>query len=321
MTSQIEYPYSGNRHQNILNNDVENIVESLKDCFIKIKNKISYNNPLNLGSVISTNASNDEVKQLDIISNEFIIEELLKNRLVKTISSEENEDLIKANENGKYFVSFDPLDGSSNISSNITIGTIFAIYIDNNIQNKTLGESIVAAGYCLYGGSTQLVYSVKNNINPIVSLSILNNTNTFIKVGNLKIPPKGKVYAINESNKHSWLHPMYKKLTNYFIESNYTQRWVGSLVADAHRTIIKGGFFCYPSDKEKIGALRLLYEAIPFCFIFENAGGRAYIGDDLDDWRLCGFPCGNTHRKTPLLLMGQQESEVISLLQSELSKY
>ena len=285
---------------------IQSVLESLKLSFIKISKEIRNNNPLQMSNIISKNSSDDDVKKLDIISNDYIIEELLKNKYVKTIASEENPELIEGNKDGIFFVSFDPLDGSSNIDSNITIGTIFAIFIDSGIKKNTLGESIIAAGYCLYGGSTQLVYTKKNIGNSVVNLHLLNDENNFTYVNELKIPEKGKVYSINESNKYIWNNNRYKSLIDTFIKCGYTQRWVGSLVADAHRTIIKGGFFSYPSDKKQNGKLRLLYEAIPFCFILEQAGGIGYLNDNLSDWKDTKFPT-NIHEKTPLLIGGKTE--------------
>lgn len=285
---------------------IESILESLKISFIKISEEVKNNNPFQMSNIISRNSSNDEVKNLDIISNQYIIEELLKNKYVKTIASEEEPELIEGNKEGNFFVSFDPLDGSSNIDSNITIGTIFAIFIDSNIKKNTLGDSIVSAGYCLYGGSTQLVYTKKNIGNPIVNLHLLDKKNNFICVNQLKIPEKGKVYSINESNKYIWNNNRYKVLIDNFIKNGYTQRWVGSLVADAHRTIIKGGLFSYPADKKQNGKLRLLYEAIPFCFLLEQVGGIGYLNDNLSDWKETMFP-KNIHAKTPLMIGSKTE--------------
>ena len=289
---------------------IQSVLESLKLSFIKISKEIRNNNSLQMSNIISKNSSDDDVKKLDIISNEYIIEELLKNKYVKTIASEENSELIESNKDGIFFVSFDPLDGSSNIDSNITIGTIFAIFINSGIEKNTLGESIIAAGYCLYGGSTQLVYTKKNIGNPVVNLHLLNDENNFIYVNELKIPDKGKVYSVNESNKYIWNNNRYKSLVDNFIKYGYTQRWVGSLVADAHRTIIKGGFFSYPADKKQNGKLRLLYEAIPFCFILEQAGGIGYLNDNLSDWKNTMFP-KNIHEKTPLLIGSKTEIDMV----------
>ena len=289
---------------------IDSIVESLKYSFIKISKEISNNSPLKMSSIISKNSSNDDVKKLDIISNEYIIEELLKNKFVKTIASEENSELIQGNKDGNFFVSFDPLDGSSNIDSNITIGTIFAIFMDSNIRKEKIGNSIVAAGYCLYGGSTQLVYTKKNMTKPVVNLYLLDNEKKFVFINELKMPDKGKNYSINESNKYIWNNNRYKNLIDTFIKDSYTQRWVGSLVADAHRTIIKGGFFSYPADKRQNGKLRLLYEAVPFCFIVEQSGGKGYLSDSLDEWRDNMFP-ENIHEKTPLIIGSKKEIEIM----------
>ena len=291
--------------------EIDSIIESLKKTFIKISERISYNNPFTMSDIVSTNESNDDVKKLDILSNDYIIEELSKNLNIKVLASEENSDLIYTdNKDGKYFVTFDPLDGSSNIDSNITIGTIFGIFRAENIEECNLGDSIVSAGYCLYGGSTQLVYTKKDKI-PVVNYYLLDNKKDFIKISELKIPKKGKTYAINESNKYIWFNnKKYKDLVDAFINTNYTLRWVGSLVADAHRTIIKGGFFSYPSDTKQCGKLRLLYEAIPFCFIIEQAGGKSYLDDDLSDWKNTKFP-DNIHLKTPLILAGEEEDKLI----------
>lgn len=322
--------------------NIKSIVSSIEQACIKISEAISYNNPLNMSNIVSTNESNDDVKSLDILSNDLMIKYLSQNENVKVCASEENAYLIETdNTEGKYLVTFDPLDGSSNIDSNITIGTIFGIFIEEDIKNKTLGESIVASGYCLYGGSTQLVWTSKfsedkgvdfyilnkdivednrieyspitgNIITPDSPTKLVKQKKYFKKITNLCIPNKGKVYSINESNKSIWLNnDKYHKLVNKFIENKYTQRWVGSLVADAHRTLIKGGYFSYPADTRQNGRLRLIYEAIPFCFIIEQAGGKAYLNDNLTDWKDTTFP-EDIHLKTPLTLTSVEETALLN---------
>ena len=293
---------------------IDSIINSLKDACLKISDKISNNNPLNMSDIVSTNESNDDVKKLDILSNDLIIESLSKNINVKILASEENTSFIDtSNSDGEFLVTFDPLDGSSNIDSNITVGTIFGIFVEKNIKSVSLGKSIVAAGYCLYGAGTQLVYTKKSN-NPIVEFFLMNQSTSkkeFTKISNITIPQKGNMYSINESNKQRWLNnDKYNLLVQSFINNSYTQRWVGSLVADAHRTIIKGGYFSYPADSKNNGKLRLLYEAIPFCFIFEQAGGKAYLNDKLTDWKDTKFP-DNVHQKIPLTLTSTYESDLI----------
>ena len=291
-------------------NEINSIISNIKVSCIKISNLIADTNPIKNSEIVSTNSSCDNVKNLDIMTNYIMIDELSTNKLIRGLISEENDDIISINENGKYLVAFDPLDGSSNIDCNITIGTIFAIYSlekGQSINSIILGESIVVAGYCLYGGSTQLI--IADEING-VNLFLLKNQH-FKNISKLTIPNKGKIYAINESNKYRWNNNYYKLLVEKFIKLKYTQRWVGSLVADTHRTIIKGGFFSYPCDtKSPEGRLRLLYEAIPMCFIIQISGGIAFLDDKLTDWKLTKFP-SNIHVKSPLNIMSKTEYDLL----------
>ena len=291
--------------------EIDSIISNIKVSCIKIANLIADTNPLMNSKVVSTNFSNDNVKNLDIITNNFMIEELSKNKFIKALISEENDDILYINNSGKYLVAFDPLDGSSNIDCNITIGTIFAIYSlehVSDLDSMVLGETIVSAGYCLYGGSTQLIVADKHNVNLLL---LQRDESQFKNISILNIPDKGGIYAINESNKHRWNLDYYNKLVEVFMGQKYTQRWVGSLVADTHRPIIKGGYLSYPSDsKSPNGRLRLLYEAIPMCFIIETAGGKAFVDETLKDWRMATFP-SNIHVKTPLSLMSQKEYELL----------
>ena len=291
--------------------DINSIIVAIQDACIKISNKVRYENSIKMSNVIDVNMSNDNVKKLDILSNKILIDTLSRNSNIKIIASEENDEFIHTtSKNGKYLVAFDPLDGSSNIDSNITIGTIFGIFKEEDIEHKKLGDSIVSAGYCLYGGSTQFIYCIDNTQHPLVNLLLLDKNNRFNKIGELQIPKKGNVYSINESNKNRWIS---KEKYNTFIETmignKYTQRWVGSLVADAHRTIIKGGIFTYPKDTRHNGRLRILYEAIPYCLIFECAGGEAYLTEELTNWRETQFP-KNIHQKTPLILSSKCEMDL-----------
>uniref|UniRef100_A0A6C0M126 fructose-bisphosphatase n=1 Tax=viral metagenome TaxID=1070528 RepID=A0A6C0M126_9ZZZZ len=293
--------------------EIESIYDNIRTSCLKISEKISDMNPFMNSKIVSNNISGDEVKTLDLITNNIMIKELSKNKNIKYLISEENEDIINIHKDGKYLVAFDPLDGSSNIDSNITIGTIFCIYkLDNNSLDKIiLGKSIVSAGYCLYGGSTQLILADKNNGVNLYVMNKTQNSNKFKYISELKMPEKGKIYAINESNKYRWNNRNYIKLVKEFIDLKYTQRWVGSLVADAHRTIIKGGFFSYPGDeKSPLGSLRLLYEAIPFCFIIENSGGNSYLNDNLKDWKKIVFP-KNIHVKIPVTFASNYENNFI----------
>ena len=309
-----------------MSKEINSILSDIKIACTEIANLINYTNPLLNSKEISKNSSEDDVKNLDINTNNIMIEKLSQNKYIKALISEENSDILYTNNNGKYLVAFDPLDGSSNIDCNITIGTIFAIYSlqdNDDICSIILGETIVSAGYCLYGGSTQLIIADKNNGVNLSLLLIEDNDKHFKHISKLVIPNKGKIYAINESNKNRWTNEFYKTLVQQFIEKKYTQRWVGSLVADTHRTLIKGGFFSYPCDtKSPNGRLRLLYEAIPMCFIIDTAGGVSFlktneISHNLEfkrvviDWKMTKFPT-DIHVKTPLNLMSKNEFYLLS---------
>jgi len=288
----------------------DNIIITIKKCCVEISELIRTKHTGDLSSItLDSNISGDEVKKLDILSNEILLQELLQCDDVRNVGSEEENDLIMTNnKNAPYLVCYDPLDGSSNIDSNITTGTIFAIYeYDNDcIAN---GHNIIAAGYCLYGGATQFIIADSTG----VKMYILNNGVFDLINDNLKINPKGNVYSINESNKYNWIDNRFNLFVDDCISNNYTSRWVGSMVADAHRTIIKGGFFTYPCDtKSPDGKLRVLYEAYPFAYIFERAGGCSSDGK-LESFLDLDFPTDH-HQKTPLILSGTHEYNVFKNL-------
>jgi fructose-1,6-bisphosphatase I len=287
---------------------MEEILQIVKKSCIKISDIIKNSNSNELGSLANEyNLSGDDVKKLDLMANEILKKDLSKLSCISCIGSEEDKELIFLNNSGDYMVCFDPLDGSSNIDVNITTGTIFAIYKfkDGKIQN---GRNIVAAGYCLYGGSTQLIIAKEEGVN---MYQLINNQFDLIKE-NLKIRVIGSIYSINESNSEIWLDSRYKKIIESLINKNYTARWVGSLVADAHRTLLKGGFFSYPENKFlPKGKIRLLYEAYPFAFIFEKARGYASNGKiNLLDVE---FP-KDIHQKTSIILSSKFEFDMFNNL-------
>ena len=275
----------------------------LEESFIEIKELIQNKDNFTLGNVLDGlyNISEDNVKHLDIVSNKLLINKFSNCSCIRNIGSEENEKLVETKfEDAPYLICFDPLDGSSNIDVNITIGTIFAVYeYDSNHKIKN-GRNIVMAGYCLYGGATQLIIAQ----NDVYMYQLFNNKFVEIKK-NYKMNNNGNIYSINESKQNIWLN---KNINNYIQtlkNNNYNMRWVGSLVADGHRTLLKGGFFCYPANnKDKNGKIRLLYEAYPFAYIFEKAGGKA--SDGIKDLLDVDFP-ENIHQKTPIILSSLEE--------------
>lgn len=280
-----------------------NIVDVLKASFIEINDLIRFTNSRELSNTENcNNESGDYVKKLDLETNNILKNNLLTCSNIRAIGSEEENTLCYTDyNNGKYLVCFDPLDGSSNIDANITVGTIFAIYEykDNRIQN---GHNIICAGYCLYGGSTQLIIANNNGVN----IMLLSKDEGFkLMEENVTIKEKGNIYSINESNKHIWKNPKYNILVQKCIDEKYTSRWVGSMVADGHRTLIKGGLFSYPANnKDTEGKIRLLYEAYPFAYIFKQAGGYS-SNDDIPILDI-PFPA-NIHQKTPIYLSGKHE--------------
>jgi fructose-1,6-bisphosphatase I len=206
---------------------------------------------------------------------------------------------------------FDPLDGSSNIDVNISIGTIFGIlrrpsttHVATEQDFLLPGRDLLAAGYILYGSSTMLILAtgVAGGVHGFTYDPTVGEF--FLSHENIRIPEKGKTYSINEGNHSLWPDPV--RRWNAWIKSDdkasgrpYGQRYVGSLVADAHRTLLKGGIFAYPSDtKSPGGKLRLLYEANPFAFVFEAAGGRASTGTE----RILDIVPTQLHQRVPLVL-------------------
>ena len=296
-----------------MTDQVSGILDIIKKCCIEISVLIRNGDSENMARQVSKeNKAGDQVKKLDLISNEILKEHLLKCQNVRLIGSEEEPELLCTGyPNAKYLVCFDPLDGSSNISVNITVGTIFAIYKINKSRKVKSGRDIVMAGYCLYGGSTQLIVADHTHVK-IWTLVQTRAVYDFILMNpNLKIPEKGPIYSVNESNKHKFTDPRINKVIETFIKQKKTTRWVGSLVADAHRTLIKGGFFAYPGNTTNPnGKLRLLYEVYPFAFIFNSAGGFSTNGK-VDCILDIPFP-ENPHQKVPTIFGGPQEIKVFN---------
>ena len=243
-----------------------------------------------LGRSGCENVQGEEQQKLDVYANEAFMEELQASGECCGIASEENEDVTTFHEglcrNAKYIVCMDPLDGSSNIDVNVSVGTIFSIYrrkspigeaavLDDFLQK---GSEMVAAGYIIYGSSTMLVYTVGRGVNGFTLDPSLGEF--CLSHPNIKTPASGKIYSINEGNYEKFPVGI-KKYIKYCQEkdakTNRPSRYIGSLVADFHRNMLKGGVFMYPStDSHPNGKLRLLYECNPIAFIAEQAGGLAF---------------------------------------------
>ncbi len=247
-----------------------------------------------LGARGTENVQGEEQMKLDVYADDIMIRVLKSSADCAGIASEENDDFVSFDDeyskNAKYVVLFDPLDGSSNIDVNASIGTIFAIYrreteLGTAVTEKDFlqkGSKLMAAGYVIYGSSTMLVYGTKGGVNgftldPSIGEFCLSHPN-------MQVPEDGKIYSVNQGNTQKYVDGL-KKYLNHCMKnegdkSSYTHRYIGSMVADMHRTLIKGGIFFYPADKSnKTGKLRLQYECNPMAFLVEHANGLSSDGE------------------------------------------
>lgn len=227
-----------------------------------------------LGDTGNKNAYNEDVQKLDEFSNRLLIDTLSETGHVAALASEELAEPIVIDKKGKYIIFFDPLDGSSNIDVNISIGTIFSIYHNHSSLFQS-GRNQVASGYIIYGSSVMFVYTYGNTVNgftldPAIGSFLLSHPN-------ITIPESKNIYSINEGNYGLFDRSIQSYLTGIKAEEKpYKARYVGSMVADVHRTLLKGGIFMYPDDKTNAnGKLRLLFEVNPLSFIIQQAGGLA----------------------------------------------
>ncbi|MFU8844900.1 MAG: class 1 fructose-bisphosphatase [Bacteroidales bacterium] len=267
-----------------------------------------------LGFEGSQNIQGEDQKKLDVFANNQFIKALRNGGQCCAIASEENDDLITfdspLSKNGKYVVAIDPLDGSSNIEVNVSIGTIFSVYrrksepgTDGTVEDALQpGIEQVAAGYVIYGSSTMLVYTTGHGVNaftldPSVGLFLMSHPS-------IKIPEGGNIYSINEAN-YIYFPEGVKEFIRYCQEDDpetrrpYTTRYIGSLVADFHRNLLRGGIYMYPGTKKmKSGKLRLLYECNPIAFLAEQAGGKASDGFR----RILEIKPGELHQRVPLFV-------------------
>ena len=246
-----------------------------------------------LGEFGNENVQGEKQQKLDVFANDTFIETLSQREVVCGIASEENEDFIaiqpsKNSKNSKYVVLIDPLDGSSNIDVNVSVGTIFSIYHRVSEPGTPVtkedflqpGNKQVAAGYVIYGTSTMLVYTTGHGVNGFTLNPAIGTF--YLSHPNMKYSEDGKIYSINEGNYIHFPQGVKDYLKYCQMEEGdrpYTSRYIGSLVSDFHRNMIKGGIYIYPtSSKAPNGKLRLLYECNPMAFLAEQAGGKASDG-------------------------------------------
>ena len=268
-----------------------------------------------LGGTGEINVQGEEQQGLDVFANNALLHTLGHRGIVGVLASEENEDPIvalKDPKRGKYVVIFDPLDGSSNIDVNVSVGTIFSIFRrDINNGDKPaddvlqMGHQQIAAGYVLYGSSTMLVYTTGQGVfgftlDPSIGAFVLSHPE-------IKMPNRGSTYSVNEAYADSF--PPFCRRFLHWLKSGeddiaYKSRYIGSLVADFHRTVLKGGIFLYPpTSSYHEGKLRLLYEANPIAMIAEQASGVATTGRQ----RILDIEPKSVHQRTPLFVGSQYE--------------
>lgn len=273
-----------------------------------------------LGLAGTINVQGEAVQKLDQFANETFLRVFQKSGLVCLLVSEEMEkpvEILEKDARGKYVLLFDPLDGSSNIGVNGTIGSIFSVHLardparpDPSVDILRRGVDQVVAGYVMYGPSTLLVYCSGKGVH---GFTLDSGIGEFVlSHEDIRISRRGKTYSVNHGNYHDWT-PEIQAYIDYLQEKDqksgrpYSLRYVGTLVADLHRTLLEGGIFLYPSSKKNPdGKLRLLYEAAPMAFLVEGAGGKATRGVE----RILEVQPTSLHQRVPLVIGSPEDVQV-----------
>lgn len=273
-----------------------------------------------LGSAQHENVQGEEQKKLDVISNDYLIDALKVHPQVGGLASEELDEFTPAQENGKYLVLFDPLDGSSNIDINMCVGTIFSILPAKNAVTQAedfmqAGNQQVAAGYVLYGPSTMLALTVGAGT---VFFTFDPETQHFLLTSeNIQVAADTKEYAINSSNQRHWENPVKRYIEELLAgktgprEKDFNMRWVACMVGDIHRILCRSGIFMYPydlKDPKKAGRLRLMYEANPMSMLIEQAGGASTTGRV----RILDIEPTDLHQRVPVIIGSKNEVDLVT---------
>ncbi|MGM0931967.1 MAG: class 1 fructose-bisphosphatase [Bacteroidota bacterium] len=284
--NQADFPYSSG--------ELSRLINSIRLAAKVVNHEVNKAGLVDIiGAYGETNIQGEDQQKLDVYANQKFIQTLTNREIVCGIASEENDDFITIagcnnDHQNKYVVLMDPLDGSSNIDVNVSVGTIFSVYrrvtpIGTPVTKEDFlqpGNKQVAAGYIIYGTSTMLVYTTGHGVNGFTLNPALGSW--YLSHPDMKFPENGSIYSINEGNYVHFPEGV-KKYIKYCQEEEedrpYTSRYIGSMVSDIHRNMIKGGIFIYPkSSKAFNGKLRLLYECNPMAYIIEQAGGKASDG-------------------------------------------
>lgn len=325
LTCQLKGEYE-NEHSAPLALMLADIVEACKKISVAIDSGALTGNMDNLPS---ENIQGEVQKALDMISNDIFIEANRHSGCVAAMASEEIDDIIEVAENyrkmGDYLLVFDPLDGSSNVNVNISVGTIFSVL--KNAKFSVLksanshpvsadflqaGTAQICAGYALYGTSTMLVFTTGNGVNGFTLDSA--SGEFYLTHANMQIAADTQEFAINMSNYRFWQEPVQRYVDECLLgadgarEKDFNMRWVASMVAEVHRILVRGGVFMYPLDTKrpvKTGKLRLMYEANPMSFIVEQAGGAATTGIQ----RILEIQPTGLHQRVPVMMGSRNEVE------------
>ncbi|GAX25944.1 fructose-1,6-bisphosphatase I [Fistulifera solaris] len=269
------------------------------------------------------NSTGDDQKKLDVLSNDMMINALIHSGVCSVLVSEENEEpiIVPPAYSGKFCVAFDPLDGSSNIDCNVSVGTIFSVYerkpgshgsVDDLLRS---GAHCICAGYVVYSSAVELVFTFRGG--DVHGFCLDSTIGEFVHTREkMMFPADGgkRIYSCNEGNAVHWDDPIQEAVEHFkTAEQPYTARYVGSMVADIHRTILYGGIYLYPADaKAKKGKLRLLYEGIPMAMIIEQAGGIASTGMfEGKIQRVLDLTPNEIHAKCPIIMGGKRDVQVV----------
>lgn len=276
----------------------------------------------NMGSLATVNVQGEVQKTLDVLTNDIFVEAIQKSGYIAGMVSEEEIDPIQMaqthSQEKSYLIAVDPLDGSSNVNVNVSVGTVFSILKTKNSQPELMdflqaGTEQICAGYALYGTSTMLVFTTGNGVD---GFTLDKKTNAFLLTHpQMKIPQSTTEFAINMSNYRFWQEPIQRYIdeclqgTESERDKDFNMRWVASMVAEVHRILVRGGVFMYPSDaKAKMGRLRLMYEANPMSFIVEQAGGGSTTGLQ----RVLEVSPTGIHQRVPIMLGSKNEIDRIA---------
>jgi len=299
------------------------LMNSVQHATKVIANAIKKAGPCDLyGLAGEQNATGDEVKKLDVISNTVFVDCLKASGVCCCLVSEEEEECIiieEQDERGPFCVAFDPLDGSSNIDCNVSVGSIFSVYRRTSPADKPAtvkdilrpGTEAIAAGYSMFGAATELIITYLDGVHRFALDPAIGE---FLFVEEMKLPDGGgkKIYSCNEGNSPSWDAP----ITEYVKScknAGYSARYVGSMVSDVHRTLLYGGIFLYPADKKsKKGKLRVLYEGFPMAMITEQAGGIASTGMfNGKIGRVMDVIPEHIHDRCPIIMGGSRDVDAV----------